>query len=314
MRCKTWSMAAGLVLALTVAFESQASWSFPDGPLPGSDLDVPYVPTPRDVVDEMLRLADLDSDDLLYDLGSGDGRIVIAAAKQYGVRGVGIDLDPERIRESRANARAAGVTDLVEFIEGDLFDADLREATAVTLYLLSSVNLKVRPKLLRELRPGTPVVSHAFDMGEWRPDRTVEVDRRTVYLWIVPADVEGSWSVSIEGRGNHPPAALFLEQKFQAVKGTAYIDGEQARVESGRLDGEAITFEVRLRKGGTRQSQIFEGRVNGDFIEGSVIREGDRPVPASWTARRSRISWADGPPPVIRPGTRSATERHPGGP
>lgn len=314
MRYRTCRMAAGLVLALTVAFPSQASWSFLDGPLPGSDLDVPYVPTPRAVVDEMLRLADLDSDDLLFDLGSGDGRIVIAAAQQYGTRGIGIDLDPERIRESRANARRAGVAHLVQFIEGDLFDADLREATAVTLYLLTPVNLKLRPKLLRELRPGTPVVSHAFDMGDWRPDKTLEIDRRTVYLWIVPAAVEGSWSVSIEGRGNRPPDALFLEQKFQVVVGTASIDGEQARVENGRLDGDTIMFDVRLRKDGMTQPRRFQGRVNGDSIEGSIIREGDRPGTVKWTAQRTRMSWTGRTPRAVRPGTRSATGRRSGGP
>jgi hypothetical protein len=314
MRYKACGIAAGFLLVWSVVFESQASWRFESGPLPGSDLDVPYVPTPPAVVDEMLRLADLDPDDLLFDLGSGDGRIVIAAAKQYGARGVGIDLDPDRIRESRANAKGAGVAHLVQFIEGDLFDADLREATAVTLYLLGSVNLKLRPKLLRELRPGTPVVSHAFDMGEWLPDKTLEVDRRTVYFWIVPAEVEGPWSVSMEGQGEYAPATLFLEQKFQVVKGTADVDGEQVRVENGRLSGDTIVFEVRNRKGGMTQSQIFKGRVNGDFMEGSVIREGHQPGTTRWTARRARTSRSDRPLPVVRPGTRSATERRSGGP
>ena len=151
--------------------------------VPGKE--VPYVPTPPEVVDVMLDAAGVKQGDVLYDLGCGDGRIVIAAARRFGVRGVGVDIDPQRILEANANAKAAGVTDLVEFREQNLFDVDLRPATVVTLYLLSSVNLKLRPKLLREVRPGTRVVSHAFDMGEWEPDQELAVGHRKVYLWRV---------------------------------------------------------------------------------------------------------------------------------
>ncbi len=155
--------------------------------------DVPYVPTPQPVVDKMLELAKVSKDSVVYDLGSGDGRIVITAAKKYGARGVGVDIDPERIAESRENARRAGVEDKVKFIEGNLFNIDLRPATVVTLYLLPEVNLKLRPKLLKELRPGTPVVSHSFDMGDWEPEQTVTVQDSTIYLWHVPARVSGRW-------------------------------------------------------------------------------------------------------------------------
>lgn len=151
--------------------------------------DVPYVPTPHPVVDQMLEMANVDSSDVVYDLGSGDGRIVIRAARKYGARGVGIEIDPERIKEARKNAKEASVTDRVEFRQGDLFEADISEATAVTLYLLPSVNLKLRPKLFEELEPGTPVVSHDFDMGEWRPEKTVEVNGDTVYRWTIPEDI-----------------------------------------------------------------------------------------------------------------------------
>ena len=154
---------------------------------PSRTPDVIYVPTPPDVVDAMLKLAKIGKDDVVYDLGCGDGRIVIAAAKQYGARGVGIDIDPQRIKEAEANAQAAGVSDRVSFRLGDLFEADLSPATAVTLYLLTSLNLKLRPKLLSELKPGTPVVSHQFDMGDWKPDETLELAGRRVYLWTVPA-------------------------------------------------------------------------------------------------------------------------------
>ena len=149
--------------------------------------DVIYVPTPPEVVDEMLKMADMKKDDVLYDLGSGDGRIVIAAAKKYGVRGVGIEIDPERLKEARENAQKAGVADKVKFREEDLFEADIKEATVVTLYLLDSLNEKLRPKLLRDLKPGTRIVSHAFRMGDWQPEKSAEVDGRWVYFWTVPA-------------------------------------------------------------------------------------------------------------------------------
>lgn len=148
--------------------------------------DVPYVPTPQVVVDKMLEVAGVTKNDVVYDLGSGDGRIVITAAKKYGVRGVGVDIDPERVKEANANAAQAGVTDRVKFIEQDLFKTDLKEATVVTLYLLPEVNLRLRPKLLQELKPGTRVVSHAFDMGDWRPDQTLHVEGRTIYYWVIP--------------------------------------------------------------------------------------------------------------------------------
>jgi len=149
--------------------------------------DVIYVPTPPAVVDRMLQMAGVQKGDVLYDLGSGDGRIVITAAKQYKVRGVGIDIDPQRIREAQENARAAGVTHLVQFRNEDLFQTNISEATVVTLYLLESLNEKLRPKLLRDLKPGTRIVSHAFRMGDWQPERTEDVNGNMIYFWTVPA-------------------------------------------------------------------------------------------------------------------------------
>lgn len=148
--------------------------------------DVIYVPTPQDLVEDMLRLADVKPGDVLYDLGSGDGRIPVTAAKKYGIRAVGIDIDPGRIREAHANAKRQGVGKLVTFRRQDLFKADFREATVVTLYLLPDLNLKLRPQLLKQLRPGTRVVSHQFDMGDWKPDKTLESNGRTVYFWVIP--------------------------------------------------------------------------------------------------------------------------------
>lgn len=152
--------------------------------------DVPYVPTPQNVVDEMLQLAKVGKDDVVYDLGCGDGRLVITAVKKFGARrGFGVDIDPERIAESNANAKAAGVTDRVNFAVQDLFQTDLKDASVVTLYLLPAVNLKLRPKLLSELRPGTRVVSHSFDMGDWTPQKTITVEPggQRLHLWIIPA-------------------------------------------------------------------------------------------------------------------------------
>lgn len=150
-------------------------------------LDVPYVPTRPEVVDAMLKLARVNSKDIVYDLGCGDGRIVISAAKEYGASGKGIDINPERITEAKANAAKANVSDKVKFAVADLFKTDFSPASVVTLYLLPSVNLRLRPLLLKQLKPGTRIVSHAFDMGDWKPEKTVQVEGgATIYLWTVP--------------------------------------------------------------------------------------------------------------------------------
>ena len=149
-------------------------------------LDVPYVPTPQKVVDGMLKLADVKKGDVVYDLGCGDGRIVITAAKEYGATGIGVDLNPDRIEEANANAEEAKVEGKVTFHEGDLFKFDFSKADVLTLYLLPDVNLKLRPKIQSEMKPGSRIVSHAFDMGEWEPDKKIKVDGKTIYLWIIP--------------------------------------------------------------------------------------------------------------------------------
>jgi SAM-dependent methyltransferase len=149
--------------------------------------DVIYVPTSPEVVDAMLKMANVTKDDTVYDLGCGDGRIVVAAARAYGAKAIGIDIDPQRISEANANAKTAGVESRVKFILGDLFQQDFHEATVVTLYLLNTLNLKLRPKLWKELKPGTRVVSHAFDMGDWQPEQKQDVGGTTIYLWRIPA-------------------------------------------------------------------------------------------------------------------------------
>jgi len=167
------AFAAALVLAAPAAAREQTP-------------DVIYVPTPYEVVDEMLRLANVKKGDVLYDLGSGDGRIPVTAAKKFGIRAVGIDIDPQRIKEATENAKKNGVSKLVTFKQEDLFKTDFKDATVVTLYLLPDLNVKLRPRLLNELKPGTRIVSHQFDMGTWKPEKKVELNGRVVYLWTVP--------------------------------------------------------------------------------------------------------------------------------
>jgi len=181
MRLPTIVLSFAIIAAL--AAPSSARQAAPE---PLRSPDVIYVPTPQEVVDAMLRLANVTEADVVYDLGSGDGRTPITAARTYGARGVGIDIDPARIKEANENLRTAGVADEVSFLNQDLFTSDISEATVVTLYLLPSLNLKLIPKLNAELQPGTRVVSHAFDMGEIQPDQTQNVNGRTIYLWTVP--------------------------------------------------------------------------------------------------------------------------------
>ncbi|WNG47062.1 methyltransferase domain-containing protein [Archangium minus] len=180
-----------VVLSLVVGFAASAQ-DTSARQLPGQHEEeaqapeVPFVPTHQDDVERMLELARVRPGDVVYDLGSGDGRIVITAVRKYGARGVGVDIDPERIAEANENARRAGVEDRVEFRQGDLFDADIGEASVVTLYLLPSVNERLKPKLLAELKPGTRIVSHDFDMGDWKPVKQLETNGSTLYLWVVP--------------------------------------------------------------------------------------------------------------------------------
>jgi tRNA G37 N-methylase Trm5 len=183
------SITAALIAAApAAALEPQSSLNVAQAqPRRNQAPDVIFVPTPQEVVDEMLRLANVKKGDVLYDLGSGDGRIPVTAAKKFGVRAVGIDIDPERIQEANENAKKNGVTNLVKFRNEDLFQADFHEATVVTLYLLPDLNVKLMPRLMEQLKPGTRVVSHQFDMGKWKPDKRVELSGRTIYLWTIPA-------------------------------------------------------------------------------------------------------------------------------
>ena len=231
-------------------------------------LDVPYVETPAEVVAQMLALARPTRGDVLYDLGSGDGRIVIEAARRFGTRGVGVDLDPVRVEEATANARRRGVQDRVRFRQQDLFETDLRPASIVTLYLLPRVNLELRPKMFKQLRPGTRVVSHAFDMGDWKPDTTVAVrvsqgmGRAMVYAWTIPAKVAGRWTLTTpEGRR----VTLQLRQQFQRFTGPGV---------SGRLVGDRIDFTLAERVNGRTVARRFSGRVTGGGMSGRIAGGG----------------------------------------
>lgn len=195
----------------------------------GMHLDVPFVPTDERVIQVMLEMAMVDADDVLFDLGSGDGRIVVAAAHEYGARAVGVEIDAGRVAVAEAYAVQMGVEHRVCFVEDNLFDADFSPATVVTLYLLHGVNLDLRPRLINELRPGTRIVSHAFDMGDWKPDRRKSARGISIYLWVIPAQVAGSWHWrTAEGRQYR----VELEQRYQQLRGKAWIDDEPAQLKA----------------------------------------------------------------------------------
>lgn len=224
-------------------------------------LDVPYVPTAQTTVDEMLKIANVSGSDYLIDLGSGDGRIVITAAKTYGTRGMGVDLNPQRIKESNENAKAAGVTDKVKFFQQNLFDTKLSDATVLTMYLLPSVNLQLRPRILSELKPGTRVVSHDFDMGDWRPDAQRDLGSDQVYFWIVPAQVNGTWNAKV---GNDT-YKVDLKQQFQEATGTASSGGKALKIENVKLKGPEISLDI--VDGSNRRT--LTGKVDGNTITGN---------------------------------------------
>ncbi|MFC3077961.1 SAM-dependent methyltransferase [Phenylobacterium terrae] len=226
---------------------------------PDLDLDVPYVPTREPVVEKMLEMANVQKDDFVIDLGSGDGRIPIAAAKKHGARGFGVDINPQRISEANANAKAAGVTDKVEFRRQDLFKTKISDATVLTMYLLPSVNMQLRPRILSELKPGTRVVSHAFDMEDWKPDEEAVVDGSNVYLWIVPAQAQGRWRVS---GGQAGDMTLDLTQTFQELSGTVTVGGQSRPIRDGRVRGDTLAFAYDSPSG----PRLFSARVAGNTL------------------------------------------------
>jgi hypothetical protein len=234
-------------------------------------LEVPYVATPQVTVDEMLRLANVGPQDFVLDLGSGDGRIVVTAAKKFGARGLGVDLDWRLVQQGEENARAAGVEDRVRFLEQDLFRTDLGQATVITTYLLPVVMLRLRPALL-ELRPGTRIVSHDFDFGDWRPDQKTSI-RKNVFLWIVPARAAGRWQARLELQPIERLLELELTQRYQEVSAHARLNGVPSQVWETKLVGDRLSFVVVDTTDRENEASFyFDGRVSGDVIEGEVTR------------------------------------------
>jgi len=258
--------------------------------------DVPYVSTPYEVVEEMLGIAGVNKDDILYDLGCGDGRIVITAAKKYGCRGVGVDLDPQRIKESRENAVKENVANKVKFIQQDLFEADISEATVMTLYLLSSVNLKLRPRLLRELKPGTRIVSHDFSMGEWEADLEKDVfvgsDRHHIYFWVVPADIAGTWRWAVNVGNDQINYEMEVNQHFNKVQSLLNLGETKRSIEDFSLNGDSLSFSIQQSLEGNDVEMLFEGKVAGDNINGALkLRAGESEEEYEWKARRIPLTY-----------------------
>lgn len=239
------------------------------------ELDVPYVPTPDDAVAKMLEMGEVGPRDTIIDLGSGDGRIAIAAVRDRGAQtAMGVDIDPARVKEANANARKAKVEGRVTFKKQDLFKTDISKASVLTMYLLPDVNLKMRPVILDKLAPGSRVVSHAFTMGEWESDRHEMVDGRSLYLWIVPAKAAGTWQV----QSPQGPFSITLQQQFQKVQATAERDGKTLPVSAATLRGPELRFT--LDDGGKPHQYV--GVIEGDRM---LARTGEG-LQADWQATR----------------------------
>jgi SAM-dependent methyltransferase len=251
-------------------------------------LDVGYQPTPTNVVEEMLKMADVRSDDLIYDLGCGDGRIVIMAATRKGAKGVGVDLDPERIKESMENARKAGVTDKVHFFQQDLFKTDIRQATVVMLYLWPEVNLRLRPKLFSELKPGTRVLSHNHDMGEWKPDRVTKLGKHSIYFWVIPADIAGTWTWPLQWESKTAKAVLRLNQNFQKITGNLTINKSTVPIAGAMLRGNQLNLSAMPEIDGKKLTIKLNGHKEGVAVLGTMeITGGAAKSTTPWKATGS---------------------------
>jgi SAM-dependent methyltransferase len=258
--------ATALLLTTATVAESEPSWKVFDE---HADKTTPAV------ADAMLKLAKVTAADFVYDLGCGDGVIVVMAAQRYRAKGFGIDINPEMVARAKANAEKNGVADKTTFVEGDLYKADLKPATVITLFLWPSMNVRLRPRLL-DLAAGVRIVSHEHDMGKWKPDRTKFVYNKNwghlpLYLWIVPARIAGTWQLSAEGT----EIGLEIEQTYQRFHGSAVIDGRKHRIRDGRLDGAKVTFDMVMANG--KRKRYSGTATSEDAIEGS-----------GWHARRKK--------------------------
>jgi len=247
-------------------------------PLKAQKLDVAYVPTPYAIVEEMLNIANAGPGDYLIDLGSGDGRIVIAAAKR-GAYGHGVELDPKRIREAELNAAKAGVSDKVLFLKENIYETDFSRATVITLYLFPTINIKLRPFLLEKMKPGTKIVSHDFSMDEWKPDKHIRIGNHSVFLWIIPARVNGEWMWKTRGE-------IFImnaQQQFQETKLCLKSGTIALPVDNEYLSGKRISFTAFNPVNGKRY--LFSGAVDGNNITGFVqVRNGKDKTVEPWNA------------------------------
>ena len=273
------ALAAALLVTASPAYAQQKDFK----PHVGQQgKDVVWVPTPDEVVERMLNVAQVRPEDYVIDLGAGDGKIAIAAAKKFGARALGIEYNPDMVALAQRNAQAAGVLGKAQIVRGDIFATDFTQATVLTLYLLPSLNIKLRPQILA-MRPGTRVVAHAFNMEDWEPDETSDVDGRRVYLWIVPASTAGRWTLELSGAGPSEKLSLNFDQKFQRIEGVAYLGSILAGLREPRLSGFRISFAY-VDNHGVRRD--FTGRVSGSTMEGSFRTDGG--AEGRWTAARKQ--------------------------
>jgi SAM-dependent methyltransferase len=268
-------LALGIACTLAAAADAQPKPFEPQVGQPGKD--VIWVPTPDEMVDRMLRMAQVTPADLVYDLGAGDGKIVIAAAKKFGARAVGIEYNPDMVKYAQAQIERAGVGGRARIVQGDIFASDFSQATVVTLYLLPALNLKLRPQILA-MRPGTRVVSYSFTMDDWEPDETSSSEGRRAYFWVVPANVHGAWSLE----SGSERFELAFEQRYQKIEGTVALGPQlQGGLREPRLRGVHISFAFVDNQGIRRE---YSGRVSGARMEGSFRT--DAGGEGRWTAVR----------------------------
>ena len=237
------------------------------------EIDVPFVPTPLNIVDEMLAMAHVGKNDTVYDLGCGDGRIAITAAKKCGARAVGIDLDPRRIKESRDNAKKAGLNENISFLNQSFFKSDIKNATVVTLYLLSNVNIKLRAKLLDELQPGTRIVSHDFHMEKWRAEKRIEKGNHTLFFWTIPANISGIWHGKIPKTYGGFNFSMKIKQHFQETI-AEFISPEKSPVKRCKIKGNTVEIRMKLLIDKQSRPVRFTGKINDDIINGTMTTIG----------------------------------------
>jgi SAM-dependent methyltransferase len=271
---------AALLIALPAAAQTKPKPEAYEPQVGQAGKDVIWVPTPDEVVDRMLRMAQVTANDYVVDLGAGNGKIAIAAAKDFGARALGIEYNPEMARHAQGNVEKAGVAGKARIIQGDIFVTDFTQATVVTMYLLPALNLKLRPQILA-MRPGTRVVSHSFTMDDWEADETSSMDGRRAYFWIVPANVAGAWQLEVTGGGASEKTEMTLEQRYQKIEGTLGLGPVQGGLREARLRGFNIAFAYVDTKSVRRE---FTGRVSGGRMEGSF--RADNGTEGRWVATK----------------------------